>query len=412
MLVFRCSPTRIASLASALIVALTGLMIVSASVSAHVALVAATPVPGSTVGQPPVMIRIRFDQIPDPKFNDITLLDTSGMRVAGGSATENASDPAVVEVVVKARLAPGLYTVAWQILAPDGHLTKGNYSFTLASGLGPASPTEPQPIGAPTSGVASASALSSSGNPSVIAVIVKWWRYLALGILIGAFGLAVIVLRPATATLDDGDIIGRRTLRMLRPWVFGGLVAFILAHFATLVVQAATVADLSVFQVRGETLRRLIFDSTYGAVWRVIAVVALLLLIGMLATLLPFRRAQPPTLGVIATARPGARGARLPASPALADWPWRLGLAVALALAVALTFSSHAIERQHQPLLALLADAAHLCAMGVWFGGLLVLLLTLRRSLRPLDVGAQTAYLVATVGRFSNLALASITCLI
>ena len=117
----------------------------SPSVSAHVALVAATPVPDSTIGQPPKTIRIRFDQVPDPKFNDITLLDTSGNPVAGGPATAETSDPSVIEVTLKAKLAPGLYTVAWQALAKDGHLTKGNYSFTLASGLGPAPPPNRNP---------------------------------------------------------------------------------------------------------------------------------------------------------------------------------------------------------------------------------------------------------------------------
>jgi putative copper export protein/mono/diheme cytochrome c family protein len=222
----------------------------------------------------------------------------------------------------------------------------------------------------------------------------------------------VIVLRPATVTLDDGDAAWRRAARMLRPWVFGGLVAFILAHLATLIVQAATVADISVIQVRGDTLRRLAYSTTYGAVWRVIAVVALLFLVGMLATLLPFWRTRPPVLGVIATARPDTRAAEVPDAPPAALWPWRLGLSVALLLAVVLTFSSHAIESQHQPVLAILADAAHLSAMGLWFGGLLVLLVTLRRALRPLMGEARTAYLIAAVGRFSNLALASVACLI
>ncbi|MDQ2787506.1 MAG: copper resistance protein CopC, partial [Chloroflexota bacterium] len=397
----------------ALIVTFIGVTLVPAPVSAHTALVAATPVPGSTIGQPPKTIRIRFDQIPDPKFNEITLLDTSGTVIAGGAATADAGDPSIVEVTLSAKIAPGLYTVAWQALANDGHSTKGNYSFTLASGLGPAPPLDPQPIGAPTSSsTASAPALSGSGNPSVLAVIVRWWRYLALGVLIGAFGLAVLVLRPAMALLDDGDAAWRRATRMLRSWAFGGLVAFVLAHFATLVVQAATVADLSLFQVRGDTLRRLAYNTTYGTVWRVIAVVALLFLVGMLATLLPFGHAHPPALGVIATPHPGARAATLPAAPPIAVWPWRLGLFVALLLAAALTFSSHAIEGQHQPVLAILADAAHLCAMGLWFGGLLILLVTLRRALRPLDAAAQTAYLVATIGRFSHLALGSIVCLI
>ncbi|HEY8293215.1 MAG TPA: copper resistance protein CopC, partial [Thermomicrobiales bacterium] len=158
---------------AAVILAITGLMLLAIPVSAHVALVAATPVPGSTIGQPPKTIRIRFDQVPDPKFNEITLLDTSGKSIAGGAATTEAGDPSVIEVTLTAKLAPGLYTVAWQALANDGHLTKGNYSFTLAGGLGPAPPPEPQSIGAPTTGsAANASTLSGSGNPSVLAVIV------------------------------------------------------------------------------------------------------------------------------------------------------------------------------------------------------------------------------------------------
>jgi len=404
---------RTVHLFATFICALGGLALLPVSVSAHVALVAATPVPGSTIGQPPKAIRIRFDQVPDPKFNGITLLDTSGTPVAGGAAEAEAGDPSVVAVTLTGKLVPGLYTVAWQALASDGHLTKGNYSFTLAGGLGPAPPPDPQPIGAPTTGGATtASALSGSGNPSVLAIVVRWWRYLALGVLIGAFGLVVLVLRPVTTTRDDQDAAWGRATRMLRPWIFGGLVAFILAHIATLVVQAATVADIAVFRVRSDTIRRLAFDTTYGAVWRVVAIIALALLLGMLATLLPFGKPQSPVLGVIATARPNTQAAHVPDALVVADWPWRAGLGGALALAAALTFSSHAIESQHQPVLAILADAAHLAAMGLWFGGLLVLLATLRRWLRPLDSAARTAALAATVGRFSNLALASVLCLI
>ncbi len=401
---------RIASCVLALVM---GLALLPVAVSAHVALVAATPVPGSTIGQPPKVVRIRFDQIPDPKFNGITLLDTSGKSVAGGPATTSGSDPSVVEVTLAAKLPPGLYTVAWQALANDGHLTKGNYSFTLSSGLGPAPPAEPEPVGAPTSaGAASASNVSGGGNPSVLAVIVRWWRYLSLGLLIGTFALAALVLRPVTSALDGGDDGWGRATRMLRPWALGSLAAFVLAHLATLIVQAATVANLSVFQVRGETIRRLVFNTTYGGVWRVIAVIALLLFIGVLGASLPFWRSQPPVLGITVTARSTATVESLPDAPPPAVWPWRLGLGVALLLAVALTLSSHAIESQHQPVLAILADAAHLSAMGLWFGGLLILLTLLPRWLRPLEGEQRATYLAATVGRFSNLALLAVGSLV
>ena len=220
-----------------------------------------------------------------------------------------------------------------------------------------------------------ASALSGGGNPSVLAVIVRWWRYLALGVLIGAFGLAVIVLRPATAMLDDGDAAWRRATRLLRPWVFGGLVAFVLAHLATLIVQAATVADFPHPPGARRHAAPPAYNTTYGAVWRMIAVVALLLLLGMLVTLLPFWQAAAAALGVIATARPARARTRSSRPSTLRHVA--IGLGASRSSAVVLTFSSHAIESQHQPVLALLADAAHLSAMGLWFGGLLVLLLTL-----------------------------------
>ena len=401
-------------LATVISVLALALMLMPAPVSAHVALVGATPVPGSTIGQPPKALRIRLDQVPDPKFSRIEVLDTSGASIVGGAASASAGDPAVIEVTLTTKLAPGLYTVAWQALAPDGHLTKGNYPFTLSGGLGPAPPTEPQPVGAPTStGAASAAAsLSGGGNPSVLAVVVRWWRYLSLGILIGAFALAALVIRPATRALDGGDAAWVRAARFLRPWALGGLVAFVLAHIATLVVQAATVADIAVTDVRGETLRRLAYGTTYGGVWRVVTVVALGLLIGMLVALLPFWRAQPPMLGVIATARPAARAERLPDAPPPAVWPWRLGLSVSLLLAAALTFSSHAIESQHQPVLAIFADVAHLSAMGIWFGGLLLLIVMLPRWLRPLDTDTRATYLAAAVRRFSDVALVCVATLI
>ena len=397
----------------AIVVALALFVSLTASVSAHVVLVAATPVSGSTIGQPPKMVRVRFDQVPDPKFSDISILDTSGKAVAGGPAASNASDPAVIEVTITATLPAGLYTVAWQALAPDGHLSKGNYPFTLSSGLGPAPPTEPQAVGAPTSASGTqGSTISSSGNPTVLAVLVRWWRYLALGVLIGTFGLVVLVLRPATAMLDDGDAAWTRAAHLIRPWALGSLIAFILAHIATLIVQAATVADIGILQVRGDTLRRLLVDTTYGGVWRIVAVVALLLLLAMIVTQRPFARARPSALGVIATPRLATRDDAAAGSPPEALLQWQIGLGASLLVAVALTFSSHAIESQHQPVLALMADAAHLSAMGVWFGGLLVLLFMLPRWLRPLEGEERTTYLAETVRRFSNLALISVGCLI
>ena len=381
------------------------------AVSAHAALAAATPVPDTTIGQPPKLIRVQLDQSADPALSQITLIDASGRTVAGGPARLVPQDPTIMETTI-GTLSPGLYTVAWQTIAADGHLSKGNYSFTLASGLGPAAPAEPQRIGAAAQTSGSSSSVSASGTPSLLTVLVRWVRYLGLGVLLGSLGLAVLVVYPASKSLAGGDALWRRGSMLLRRSLLIGILWFLLAHLATLIVQAAAVADVPVSGVRFDTLRTLLFATVYGDVWRAITTISLVLFVGILATLLPLwgTGREQSALGIIAAPHPPLHTEALPPSPA--RWPWRLGLAVALLLACTLTLSSHAIESQHQPVLAILADAAHLGAMGLWFGGL-VLLLTLRsRLIEPFAEQTRADVLGSLIDRFSALGLAAMGTLV
>ncbi len=399
----------------ALLITMVALILTPASIAAHAALAAATPVPDTIIGQPPKLVRVQLDQSADPALSQITLIDTSGRTVAGGSAQLASSDPTIMEVSLRP-LSPGLYTVAWQTIAADGHLSKGNYSFTLSAGLGPAAPIAPQPIGAlanPTT-TGTMSTVSAGGNPSLLTVLVRWWRYLALGLLLGSLGLAVLVIYPASTNLEEGDILWRRGTALLRPWLLIGIVAFLLAHLVTLVVQAAAVADVPVGRVGGGTLRRLLFDTLYGDIWRVIAMMSLILFLGVLVTLLPFwgvsRRHS--ALGIVATPRPTLRKEVLPPPPLPMVWPWRLGLGIALVLVCAMTLSSHAIESQHQPVLAILADVAHLGAMGLWFGGLVLLLALRSPLLQPFVTDGRPTVLGRLIDRFSLLGLGAMGTLV
>jgi len=394
---------------------LGALMLAPAGASAHAALAAATPVPDTTIGQSPKLIRVQLNQGADPALSQITLIDTSGRTVAGGPARLAPSDPTIMEVSM-GQLVPGLFTVAWQTIAADGHLSKGNYSFTLSSGLGPAPPPDPQPIGAlPTTNTpGGTSTISSGGNPSPLTVLVRWWRYLGLGLLFGSLGLAVFVIHPASTKCEDGEMLWRRGAALLRPGILIGSVTFLLAHLATLIVQAAAVADVPVGRVGAGTLRRLLFDTLYGDIWRVIAATCLLILLGALVTLLPFwgTGRRHAALGIIAAPHPPMATAALPPPPLPSLWPWRLGLGIALVLTGTLTLSSHAIESQHQPVLAILADAAHLGAMGLWFGGLVLLVLLRSRLLAPFATEERPALLQRLIDRFSLLGLAAMGTLV
>lgn len=390
-------------------IALTLLVI---PVSAHVVLVAATPIVDSVIGQPPPVIKVRFDMAPETKFAAINVLDARGETVGGGAATVDASDPTIITAQI-ASLPPGLYTVAWQALAPDGHLSKGNYAFTLTADPGPAAPAAPEAAGASASGAAGlASASDTSGNPSLLMVVVRWWRYLALAILLGAFGLAVLVVSPVTGGNADGDRRWQEATRILRGYALGGVVAFALAHLATLLVQAARVSDVSLTGITGETLRSLAFDTVYGDLWRLSTLLAAIL-VGIALLVFADRLPYMPAihLGIVATARrqPQTVVQRVRSAT---RWPWWLGFALSLMLVGTLSLSSHAIVEMHGPVLAVLADGVHLGAMSLWFGGLLILLGALPRLLRPLDPEARVELRAALIARFSPVSLGCVVALV
>lgn len=378
-------------------------------VAAHATFVASTPVRDATIGQPPQRIRVQLDQIPSAEFAEIRVLDANGATVTGGAAMLAAENPAIIETAVAA-LPPGMYTVVWAALSSDDtHIARGNYSFALTAGLAPAPPDEPQPVGALARVAPDANSAVGSGDVSVLAVVVRWARYLALGVLLGIFGFVVCVLTPVTRSLPEGEVIWRRAVARLRPWLFLGIGGFLLTHIAALVVQAASLERISPLAVRGRTLRRLLYDTTYGEIWRWGILAALTLALGILAISFPRRRMR--SLGIVA--HPSlSRPATLPPPPLPAPWPWWLGGVAALSLVFTLVLGGHAATVSQRPLLAILAQAAHFGAMGVWFGGLLLLLLVMPRIVGVRDAARQEAARAAFICRFSNVGLYAIATLI
>ncbi len=411
-LAWSCLPRCFVRLTMAGLFALLVVGTVPLRVSAHVALVAATPVAGATVGQSPAAVRLRLDQSPDPQFSQITLLDTMGHIVAGGAAQRDPANPNDIAVSLP-KLVPGVYTVAWQALAPDGHLTKGNYSWTLAA-AGAAAPAEPQPIGAANTSP-NAAATTTTNAPTIAVVLVRWVRYLALGLLVGVCGLLVLIVAPVLEGYEQRAAIWGRAAGRIAPLAVSGVLIFLTAHIATLIVQSAIVANLPVTQTTPDIVRRMMNETAYGGVWRLTAIVGLLTFAALVWAIPEVRRnVRTARINIIATAPRSSRtDAFTVPAPEPALLPWRIALSGALLLVATLSLSSHAIESQHEPVLALMADAAHLGAMGLWFGGLLALLAALPLLVAALDDGDKRNTLrAAVVGRFSTLALLSVGTLI
>ncbi len=85
---------------------------------------------GSTVSDPPSMVRIWFDGDLEPVFSKIMVHTMDGRMVDKGDGHVDPKDSTLLEVSIPP-LPPGTYLVMWSVIARDGHHTMGQYTFTV-----------------------------------------------------------------------------------------------------------------------------------------------------------------------------------------------------------------------------------------------------------------------------------------
>ena len=102
--------------------------------SAHAFLDHAVPAVGSTVATAPTTIRLFFTEAVEPHFSAVTLAAAAGDAVATAAATPDPHNPAELVLAVP-NLAPGHYTVAWQVVSIDTHRTQGHFTLWRAAAV-------------------------------------------------------------------------------------------------------------------------------------------------------------------------------------------------------------------------------------------------------------------------------------
>jgi len=99
-----------------------------APAAAHAVLLESNPPLKSAVSGPHVSIKLRFNVRIDALRSRLTLIHPDGSAQALEIAKETPADTVSSEAT---GLSAGAYRLRWQVLASDGHITRGEIPFTV-----------------------------------------------------------------------------------------------------------------------------------------------------------------------------------------------------------------------------------------------------------------------------------------
>jgi len=98
--------------------------------AAHALVVTSTPAPNATVAGPQLDLRVQFSDRIDKKRSKLSLAGAAGQSLPIQPLEVDGADTLAGHV---ADLPAGGYRLLWQVLAVDGHITRGEIPFTVTA---------------------------------------------------------------------------------------------------------------------------------------------------------------------------------------------------------------------------------------------------------------------------------------
>lgn len=97
------------------------------ALNAHAIVKDSSPARGSVVRTPDITIQLRFNSRIDASHSQLALVGKTGPH----RLNLDASAPPDTLAAKASGLKPGVYRIEWQVLANDGHITRGVLPFTV-----------------------------------------------------------------------------------------------------------------------------------------------------------------------------------------------------------------------------------------------------------------------------------------
>ena len=320
---------------------LVALLAVAAAVpaSAHAMLERTSPGADSVVARAPDRVDVTFSESVSLVPGAVRVYDGALREVDAGAASHPDGDPTSAVVDLPPGLAAGTYTVTWRVVSADSHPVSGGFRFSIGH-PGPSAIPPPAPD-------------AGGGAAAGLLAVARFVEYAGLAVLGGA--VVLVALRRAGADVA--------TLRRGRRAVVAGWWALLVGSVLALLLQGPDAAGVEVGAALDPAVLATTTSSPTGLL--LAARIVLVLVAGLVGRRL-----------VAAT----------DATPATGE---RAVVTVAAGLAAAATFSASGHAGVDPPVvLGMVADLAHLTAMSLWIGGLVVLLVALHRTAEPTAVAA------------------------
>lgn len=111
-----------------LFLAVTVSLLSPSSSPAHAVLLESSPALKSSVSGPDVPLKLRFNVRIDAARSRLTLVEPDGTLETLEIHSQDGPD--ILSAEAKG-LHPGTYRLRWQVLASDGHITRGEIPFTV-----------------------------------------------------------------------------------------------------------------------------------------------------------------------------------------------------------------------------------------------------------------------------------------
>ncbi len=326
-----------------------------------------------------------FNQNVGGTLGAVRVYDAQGNEVDNLDVSHPQGQEHWMGVGLKPGLADGTYTATYRVISADTHIVYGGLVFNIGH------------AGAqPRFTVAGLIARNESGRVTKIAFgVVRALDYVSIALLVGGLAFVLFAWLPAFAATADGAqewsaAAGRFAARM-RGLLGAAIALGVLVSLLGVLLQGASAAGVSLWASLKDTILENTLNSRFGEVWglRALDWLALAALLALAGTL---RR------------RSRTAGAGLAAPPA-----WLLAPIAACALYLAATpaLSGHASVQGPRGVF-FPSDVLHVLSASVWVGGIACLLLALPAATRQLEGPQRSRLLLATLVRFSPLALGAV----